>query len=101
MEKIDSILWMQRENPSNNGYLVINNRFLPNPDDNLYHLVNRKLLKVFSLSIFDEAMVNKYKIDSTNQKRKLGTFYVLEFKFSFERFCKKRKHFSFCNGQNT
>lgn len=73
MEKIDSILWMQRENPSNNGYLVINNRFLTNPDDNLYHLVNRKLLKVFSLSIFDEAMVNKYKIDSTNQDLHLGS----------------------------
>lgn len=73
MERFDSILWMQHENPSNNGCLVVNNRFIPNPDDNFYHLVNRKLLKVFSLSIFDEAIVNKYKTNSANQDLHLGS----------------------------
>ena len=73
MLRIKSILWKQDEDASKNGYLVVNKELISNPDDNLYHLINRKLLKIFSLSVFDEAMVKKYMAKSSNRYFQLGS----------------------------
>lgn len=71
--KLESILWMQLDDASKNGSLVVNTKLVPNPDGNLYHMVNRKLLKVFPLSIFDESMVKKFINKSSNQYFQLGS----------------------------
>lgn len=71
--KLLSILWTQHEDASKNGYLVFNRAFIPSPDDNTYHEVNQKLLKDYSLSIFDESMVKKYINNSTNRYFQLGS----------------------------
>lgn len=73
MTKIKSILWVQHEDAAQNAYLVVDNEFKSKPDDNLYHLVNHNLLKVFSLSIFDQAMVRKYNENSNNMYFQLGS----------------------------
>lgn len=73
MGKTESILWAQRNDASKNEQLVVDNKFISKPDSDLYHLVNRKLLKIFSLSIFDETMVNKYMANSNNQYFQLGS----------------------------
>ena len=71
--KLLSILWTQHEDASKNGYLVINGAFIPSPDDNTYHEVNQKLLKDYSLSIFDESLVKNYMNNSTNRYFQLGS----------------------------
>ncbi len=73
MEKYKSILWMQDEDASKNGYLVINGEVVPNPDEKTYYVVNRKTLKDFSLNIMDEKIVDKYLNSSTNQYFRLGS----------------------------
>lgn len=72
MEKINSILWVQHEDASKNGYLVINGTIVAEPDENIYHVVNRKLLKDFPLNIFDESVVKSYMKRSTNQYFQIG-----------------------------
>lgn len=73
MKSIRSILWVQHEDASKNGYLVVEGTVVSNPDDNMYFEVNRKLLKDYSLSIFDESMVKKYISNSTNRYFQLGS----------------------------
>ena len=65
--KLLSILWTQHEDASKNGYLVVNGAFIPSPDDNTYREVNKKLLKDYSLSIFDEPLVKNYMNNSINR----------------------------------
>ena len=72
-EKLFSILWMQHEDASKNGYLVVNGTFVPAPDENLYHRMNKKLLKDYSLNSFDESLVKNYMRGSTNQYFQLGS----------------------------
>lgn len=72
-EKLHSVLWVQHEDASKNGYLVVNGTFVPAPDENLYHRVNKKLLKDYSLNIFDESLVKNYMKISTNQYFQLGS----------------------------
>ena len=71
--KLHSILWMQHEDASKNGYLVVDGIFISDPDDNLFHRVNEKLLKDYSLSIFDESLVKNYMNNSTNRYFQLGS----------------------------
>ena len=66
MERTESILWMQHEDASKNGYLVVNNKFVPIPDVDDYREINKKLLKVFSVSIFDRNVVKKYVEGTSN-----------------------------------
>lgn len=73
MKKLESILWMQLDDASKNGSLVVNTKLVPNPDGDFYHLINRKLLKVFPLSVFDESMVKKFMNKSSNQYFQLGS----------------------------
>lgn len=73
MDRINSILWVQHEDASRNGYLVVNGTIVSNPNEGTYHLVNRKLLRNYPLSIFDESMVKKYMNNSANQYFQLGS----------------------------
>lgn len=73
MEKIKSILWLQHEDASKNGHLVVNKTFVSNPDNGVYHTINRKILKSFPLSVFDETMVKKYVVQTQNQYFQLGS----------------------------
>lgn len=73
MEKIKSILWVQHEDALKNGYLVVNKKFVSNPDNSIYHEINRILLKDFSLSVFDEKVVKKYVEQTQNQYFQLGS----------------------------
>lgn len=73
MERTESILWMQHEDASKNGYLVVNNKFVPIPDVDDYREINKKLLKVFSVSIFDRNVVKKYVERNKNQYFQVGS----------------------------
>lgn len=73
MGNFHSILWMQDEDASKNGHLVINGAIIPSPDENTYHAVNRKILKDFSLSVIDKSMVDKYINSSNNKFFQLGS----------------------------
>lgn len=91
MKSLKSVLWTQHEDASKNGYLVVNGAFIPSPDDNTYHEVNKKLLKDYSLSIFDEPLVKNYMNNSINRYFQLGSGLFKGVAYR-SRFLEKDKH---------
>lgn len=73
MKNIKSILWVQHEDPSKNGLLIMNGRMVSSLDTDMYDMANQKLFKVYSLSSFDTHIVKNYIKTSSNNYFQLGS----------------------------
>lgn len=73
MDKIESLLWVQHQNPTQNGYLIMNGNLVPFSDKEKYDFANKIILKVYSTSPFDSHLVKRYLESSGNKYFQLGS----------------------------
>lgn len=73
MNNIESILWVQHEDPSKNGYLIMNGNTISFSDKEKYNLASQKIFRVFSLSTLDFHFVKNYIKESANNYFQLGS----------------------------
>lgn len=73
MNNIKSILWVQNEDPSKNGHLIMNGCIISSSDTDKYDLAIQKLFKVYSLNPLDTHIVKNYIKTSSNNYFQLGS----------------------------
>lgn len=73
MDKIESLLWVQHQDPTQNGYLIINGNLVPFSDKEKYDIANKKIFRVYSTSPFDSHLVKRYIKSSANKYFQLGS----------------------------